>query len=96
MPSYEVSNGGISRIDYTSKTFPITYLKKDNGNLLMNMSNLYKDMYIKVCIKYDFKRNRYVWFFPSNDAWAGKNGTINISLFEPKTDVNNIDIDNIR
>ena len=96
MPSYEVSNGGISRIDYTSKSFPITYLKKDNGNLLMNMSQLYKDMYIKVCIKYDFKRNRYVWFFPSNDVWAGKNGTINISLFEPKTDVNNIDIDNVK
>lgn len=96
MPTYETEMGGITRIDYTSKSFPITYLKKDNGNMLMNMSKLYEDMYIKVCIKYDFKKNRYVWFFPSIDNWAGKNGTINISLFEPKTDVNNLDIDNIK
>lgn len=95
MPYTNGSDGKIKRTGFSDNDFPITYLKKVSGQVSMNMSKLYEDMYIKIGVKFDYEKSRYIWFFITNEKWAGNDGIINISLFEPKTDVNQEDINNI-
>lgn len=56
----------------------------------IDMTKLYDDLFIEIKIKYDYKKNQYIWFMPRyigdfNGSSNGKyNGKLVFNLFEPK------------
>jgi hypothetical protein len=66
--------------------FPVNYSKSNGG---INMKRLINDMYIKVYVKYDFNKNRYVWFLADrigNLNGSGSDGNLKLvfNLWEPR------------
>ena len=66
--------------------FPIDYIKSGvTGSTTytwVDTTSLFKDMYIKLLVKYDYDRNEYVWFLPRNINT--NDGTLTFQVFEPR------------
>lgn len=63
--------------------FPKDYEEKIGDDIKINMGRLYQDMYIKVFIKYDNTRKRYIWMFPRLFS-SENNREIKLNLYEPR------------
>lgn len=73
--------------------FPYNYtVKDDDGDVSVNMKRLNTDLYIKMYLKYDFVKNRYVYFLPrKKDEYNGENDghRLIFNLFEPRLNIGN-------
>jgi pantothenate kinase len=65
---------------------PDDYEKTDSGKTYIDMQQLFDDMYIRIGIKYDDDKKRYIWRFMDISNTAEE---IEINLYEPR--VNNTD-----
>lgn len=75
IPKYLRSNDPILATD---ESFPRDYFYEESQTV--NMGQLLSDMYVKVMLKFDYKTNNYVWFFP-----VKKSGEeIILTFFEPR------------
>lgn len=83
MPHDELSDKIYNPSDYC---FPVNYLReKENCSSYIDTNALFSDMYIKLYIKYDALKKRYVWMLPrTKDSLNGANGKLTFNLFEPK------------
>ena len=57
-----------------------TYWRKDEGKV--DMAQYLSDTYTEIKVKYDRDKNRYVWYFPKNDATMIKTRKITLDCYE--------------
>jgi hypothetical protein len=72
------------------KTIPLLLPKSENfkngyidGENIDGIKNLFDDLYIEINIKYDKKKNEYIWFFVNDSVNDCENHNITLELYEP-------------
>lgn len=76
-------NTGECNILDPMQKFPIAYVMANESGYVSNMKQLSDDLYTKINVRYNSKKNCYVWYFPYSNLDCDE-GNIILELFEPR------------